>query len=127
MKLTYEEFMTWHAGDLDGLWLRIEADREAIREETRAEVLKDHFAQGEPIIMHRIGHSAIHGFVDICVVGPMPPMSHSSTTLERPSARAAKITAILHHFKTDREFDWSKITDEQLDGMIAIGRIEVGS
>ncbi len=34
---------------IDGMWERIEADREAVREETREEVLKDHFKIGEQI------------------------------------------------------------------------------
>jgi len=34
----------------DKLWSRIESDREAIREETRAEVLRDHFRIGEDIV-----------------------------------------------------------------------------
>lgn len=38
-------------GTFTTVWSRIEEDREAIREETRAEVLKDHFSFGETVIV----------------------------------------------------------------------------
>lgn len=49
----FNELSKWPGKALDilanTLWARIEADREAIRAETRAEVLNDHYAFGEPL------------------------------------------------------------------------------
>lgn len=40
---------------VDKIWSAIESDREAIREETRAEILKDHFKIGEKVEFHDFG------------------------------------------------------------------------
>ncbi len=117
------------SGELMGLvevqWNAIKEHVETVCEEARAEVLKDRYSIGEKAeLMSDFWEPVTFGFVDKHGA-IITDISNGSFHFRRVPTRQSKIAAILHHFKTEREFDWDKITDDQLDGMISIGRIEV--
>lgn len=68
-RLTKEKFIELSSALVPGeIWARIEADREAVREETRVEVLKDHFKIQELIEIHNGAEWQLHA---VTTTGPI--------------------------------------------------------
>lgn len=96
----------------DDLWLLIEADREAVREETRAEILKDHFRLDEVVLFKVNDHDASGK------VGIIGENRHVRNVRRPPKMRAKtreeKKTGITD--KMGRSYAWiEKISDEFMD------------
>ena len=139
-KLTQERFVKlFDKAESIPLWNAIEADREAIRAEVTAEILKD------AIIPDWETHEGCSGARIVYEYGSFGDVSwdsgpgdagcrlilhnggyvkpgtwyRSPAPKTRPMTREEKIDALHEYFQPPVLRSWEKITDEMLDGMMA--------
>jgi len=130
-KLTKDEIIRMVSHPIvPDIWARIESDREAVRAETREEVLKDHFKGGERLLWTDDSHKEHSGRFGFIEDGSEEVLTYGASgsdfrrpAKKRPMTREEKIKKLKERFANQYAWLPDELKEPTLDDLCRIYNI----